>query len=169
MKRMISALLAVVLICLITVSCGKESKEATAQLTEGPYFMLNQLPDIEPYASDEVKNYFFGTGAVREFETGESYGKLIPYYSSRTDYAYDYVDMTQVVLSGLATADGRIVTDGIYVSVERLMSSSSDTLLLCEKLSTDKDTIRFDIISEDGSLLIASETEVGSGNTVQEF
>lgn len=169
MKKIISALLSAVLLCLTMVSCGKGRKEPVTQPPDGPYFMLEKLPDIEPYASNEVRNYFFGTGAAREFETGKSYGELVPYYSSRTDYAYDYGDTSKVILLGLATADGRIVTDGIYVSVERLESSSSDTLLLCEKLSTDKDTVRFDIINEDGSLLIESEAGVGSENAVRQF
>ena len=98
-----------------------------------PVFQLDELPEIGGFADEQQVRYFFEDGPHDTFEPREDYGGVIPYiagyrtYSTPEFYTYTdeetgetiteespWVDSSNYTKYGLMTADGRIITSGIW-------------------------------------------------------
>lgn len=154
LKRILSIIAVSVLLCSLLSGCSFLKKETDEPVPEGTYFKLNKLPDIGEYKSDEIKHFFYKGGAERVFEPTKEYKGVVPYCSSSAEFkTKNDEEKINYDIYGLATTDGRIITDGIYANVNSISSSDGRTLYVCERL-TSEEKQTFDIISADGSFMI---------------
>ena len=116
----------------------------TAPAPEPAFFSLKTLPDIGAFVSDEKKAYFFPDGAHDSFEAREDYGEIVPYVAVAEKYFggdwdfddeglnFDELDTELAARSesgfyvrfGFATADGKIITDGLFEDMFRFEDAS---------------------------------------------
>lgn len=107
------------------------TETTTVPDAEKAVFSLRTLPDIGAFVSDEKKAYFFDDGAHDTFEPRKDYGKIVPYCTTEkyfaTDWSYTDEETGEVYQGstpedesgyyerfGFATADGKIITNGLY-------------------------------------------------------
>ncbi|MBQ6539473.1 MAG: hypothetical protein IJL71_00415, partial [Oscillospiraceae bacterium] len=145
MKRLICALLCLLFIMGALAACGREPEAPEAQEpdagiteTEEPQsdepekeshgLPFSELPDIGSFVDDTKATYFYDDGPRDEFAPRDDYGLLINYYNGvrfdrypwedwetkEVEYTYDFVSEK----AGLATADGRILSEGSYYYIE---------------------------------------------------
>ena len=140
-------------------------------------FHLDELPDIGEYASDEKVQYFFEDGPRDTFEPRTDYGRVIPYIARAKYYTtpkfYSYVDeetgetvtyenewSESMIFSdyGLMTADGRIITKGLWnsVTVQTFPDGSGYIMLICEDPARDGEGTT-EYIGLDGSWKLTAE------------
>lgn len=154
MKKIISTMMALLLICICFTSCTGEKKPEEPTPT-GKYFMLNKLPDIGNYKGDEVITYYFSSGPNKTFTPNKDYGGIVPYYGqSHTFYLEAYEDYMTNYFSGIAAADGSIITDVIYSSIYYDETPKGKGFFFCEKFAEDEENRFYDIISADGKAML---------------
>ena len=141
MKKALSIILAVILLCMCLSGC-QSSKTNPADIettdvaakSDTPYFSLKELPDIGGYVSGDIVDYFFEDGPHKEFTPGSDYGTIMPYvketklFESPEYYTYTDDDGKEVTVKqeykdhalwtemGLATTDGKIITEPFFSS-----------------------------------------------------
>ena len=116
--RYIALLCAFALCAGCLCACGKTGPapvdaevSASAPAEQPVSFSLPSLPEIGSYTNK--KPTYFYDAPLKEFRASDDYGRIIPYCVASNG---------QVGSCGFMTADGKIITDAIYSSVEVLES-----------------------------------------------
>ena len=145
MKRILAFSLALLLFLSLCACGGKPSPEGTTAPEEttaaptpapSPVFSLPSLPEIGDFVPDTapVKS-FFPDGPADAFVPRDDYGLIVPYIADATylrsprysiytndegeEETYEQLRIEQwEAVFGLATADGRVVTKGLFSSTE---------------------------------------------------
>lgn len=160
-------LLSAVITFTVFTACSKGGEEeTTTEPHESVWFMLESLPSIDAYRSKDIVKYFDGEGALSAFEPGAQYGGVVPYFSSRKTCTASDGRETNLRFYGIASADGRIITEPIYTDMYSLTSTAGKTVYIGSGVSQNADTAVYDIITADGSKLIRSQINSKSGITV---
>ena len=164
MKRMLSAILVLCLLTAVLAGCplqkdpgvgdvlvpwgnqepsqGSETPsqgEPESIPNDGSAFMLERLPEIGDFVSDEKIDCFFPDGPAKTFTPRSDYGRLVPYLGgaifAETQKYYEYTNpetgeteryenfdysSRYTAMTGLATEDGKIVTAPIFGSLQRV-------------------------------------------------
>ncbi|MBQ6419907.1 MAG: hypothetical protein IJK02_02425 [Clostridia bacterium] len=182
MKKAISLLILVLFLfsCVSCVPGGHEEPEtAPAALSgtgDGPaFFQLQELPDIGSYVPHEKPAYFFDDGPRDVFEPRDDYGGVLPYCAGMTDFyepAYFFNEETgetdwdnkigidrgfgsSHALFGVMTADGRIITGGVYTFCRYFDAGGSDAFWLFERAQGN--VSHSFVISADGKTLAEAD------------
>lgn len=123
MKRFLCIVLCISIFVCIFSACGVGENG-------GLYFKLKSLPDIGEAESSEKREYFHN-GPIADFIVSENYGQIVPYISDVRQFfsTNEDSDATSITCAsyGFATADGKIIVDGIYDEVQILSSQDGDT------------------------------------------
>ena len=119
-KRVLLLVLCAVLA--LSCACGRAGESVATGSSASPTvspeqetvisrdFQLEELPDIGAYHAEKADCFY--DAPLREFKPSDSYGTLIPYQLGNPDGTAG-----EFGKYGFMTADGRIVTGGIYNSV----------------------------------------------------
>ena len=160
-----------------TTAAPTESEPTTAPEPEKAVFSLRTLPEIGTFVSDEKKACFFDDGAHDDFEPRDDYGKIVPYCASTeeyypTDWSYTDEETGEVFQGstpegeggyferyGFATADGKIITGGIYADVYRYEDSRGDVMYAAYPETSYEMYGKVDLITSDGSRLLRFDDE----------
>lgn len=168
MKRMF-VLIAAIMILLMFVGCGTEKENSAGDDDETLTLNIGKLPDIGTYVSEEKAESFYKTGMEDSFRPSDAYGAVVPYLSAVREYASaDGEDKINCCIYGIATLDGKLITDGIYTSVFEITSKKGETVYVCER-ECSGDTVKRDVITQDGTVLIVAETEKTNRNAIMYF
>ena len=93
------------------IDAGKTADSASDPAEQPVAFSLPSLPEIGSYTNK--KPTYFYDAPLKEFRASDDYGRIIPYCVASNGQVGSY---------GLMTADGKIITDAIYSSVDVLES-----------------------------------------------
>ena len=164
----------------------------SAAPAEPAVFSLKTLPEIGAFVSDEKKAYFFDDGPHKTFEARDDYGEIVPYYAEAekyypTDWSYEDPDTGEVYSGstpedeagyferfGFCTADGRIITTGLFENMFRYESASGEVLYvaypervyeMCGEvyLIAGDGSVVLHLTEDDAELHALDKTENGSG------
>lgn len=157
MKKYLSLIFAALFVLLALCGCGKVKSDEL-------YFKLKELPETN-LTADNTKNEYYHGGTVADFVVSENYGQIVPYISDvRAFYPVNENSAAAPITCasyGFATADGKIIVDGVYDEVQMLSSADGDTAYYARSfISTAEDLSDFEpnavvqtgyIIGSDGS------------------
>ena len=171
MKRKILIAVSILLSVLMLCSCallpsGNENEDENKLA-----FHLNRLPDIGAYESRDKVSYFSENGAQSSFTPRSDYGELVPYiysnrrFNIRTDGNEEEIFGYRQKSYGFATADGKIITGGIYGGITTESLGDGRMVYIATALRTNEGTETpeelfwgpepsCDIIASDGSWMI---------------
>ncbi len=166
MKRILSVALSAIILCLCFSACGKNTAD---EKPEGTYFMLSRLPEKSVYKSQEVKKYFYRTGALDSFEAGENYGGVVPCLCSVREFKSKGGTAKKYPVYAVASVTGKLITLPCYTDVSSVSSSDGRVFYICRLISRNEKSADWHIISADGKTLIPFSTPAYSKNTVTEF
>lgn len=159
MKKITATIISAVLICMLMTSCSVFTKEEETEPHEDIWFSLSSLPEKTQYKNGEIRESFFTDGVKDEFEPSTSYGVVVPYFGN--DNSFSDGENERSAYIGFASADGRIITNGIYDYVYQISSPTGRRIYECSRKTEDGAVL--DFITESGSVLISSpQTEGGA-------
>lgn len=167
MKKTICLILSVILICLLFASCTGIKRDDEETIPDGLYFSLSSLPNIGEYKPLGKAKYYYKDGAKNCFEPGDGYGTIVPYIVSKkmftSQYSFDGEadNRSEVEIYGLATAEGKIITSGIYYGCCSFEFRSGKRFYMLKKRAdenrADEYSEGYDFISEDGKICFGTE------------
>lgn len=165
LKKIVSVVLCALSVTSILTACslGGGSDEAV--------FRLKELPDIGEYQTDEIKSYYH-KGPVGKFMASEDYGMIVPFISevktlTALNSQKNKPSYIKTASYGFATADGKIIVDGLYSKIDIIESKSGETVYAAErfiKTAEDNDKLASgdvqtaaDLIAADGSWVVTAD------------
>lgn len=154
MKIFLPLPLSVMLLCAACAPVEPETPPANGPAAgrpeSGPAFYLDELPELAPYAPDEISSRYYD-GYTDDLRPSTDYGPLYPYIGRRL---MDTIGPN--FLYGLCDGKGKIVTDAVFVSVRRATDHDGNALLCLEyqpPAGADAETVahRYGVAAADGS------------------